>query len=323
MTRPLRILFPGATYHIVARGNERTNIFTSDEDRKRFLSLLERGFNRYKFSLHCYVLMNNHYHLLLESKEANLNQIMHYLNTAYTVYFNHRYKRVGHLFQGRYKAILIDKETYLLEVSRYLHLNPVRSKLANHPEDYRWSSYRAYIGLDRNIPNYLEISWILGQFSSELKEAFKLYKNFVDEGVDKKLRNPFKDVYAQTVLGREDFIERLKDKLDSLKRNSEIPAIRELKKLPTPEDIIYKISKYFNISEEEIKKAHKKNFIPRLIAIYYLREKTELSLVEIGKYFNVTYSAVSQIVKRIKEERKKEEKLQKILDELENLNVKI
>ena len=135
MARPLRIEYPGAFYHITARGNEKKPIFLTDEDRKKFLSLLESAVERYKAMVHCYVLVDNHYHLLLETPQANLSAVVHYINGSYTSYFNNKHDRCGHLFQGRYKAILVDKDTYAVELSRYIHLNPVRAGLGERFTD--------------------------------------------------------------------------------------------------------------------------------------------------------------------------------------------
>ncbi|MCH8056115.1 MAG: transposase, partial [Deltaproteobacteria bacterium] len=145
MARPLRIEYPGATYHVTSRGNERKAIFRGDLDRRKFLELLSSSVEQFILQLHAYVFMDNHYHLLVETPEGGLSRAVRYLNGVYTQYFNRRHRRVGHLFQGRYKAILIDKDSYLAELSRYIHLNPwrVRSGVKD-PLRYRWSSLRAY-----------------------------------------------------------------------------------------------------------------------------------------------------------------------------------
>ncbi|HDO21625.1 MAG TPA: transposase, partial [Nitrospirae bacterium] len=140
MARPLRIEYPGAFYHITSRGNERKDIFKSARDREKFLSYLESSTQRYGAVIHVYCLMTNHYHLLLETPLGNLSQIMRHINGAYTTYFNTRRQRSGHLFQGRYKAIVVDADEYAEELSRYIHLNPVRAGIVERPEEYQWSS---------------------------------------------------------------------------------------------------------------------------------------------------------------------------------------
>jgi putative transposase len=146
MARPLRIVYPGAYYHVMSRGNEQKEIFKSQRDREKFLEYLASANERYGAIIQAYCLMSNHYHLLLETPEGNLPQIMRHINGAYTTYFNVKRKRSGHLFQGRYKAILVDADSYAAELSRYIHLNPIRVGLAERSEDYPWSSYRSYIG---------------------------------------------------------------------------------------------------------------------------------------------------------------------------------
>jgi len=170
MGRPVRIEYVGALYHISSRGNERKKIFLDVEDRIRFLNLLIEYHDRYGILIHSYVLMDNHYHLILETPMGNLLKVMHGINGGYTGYFNRKYKRVGHLFQGRYRAILVEKESYLLPLSRYVHLNPVRAGLVRRPEGYRWSSYRGYIGRERE-EDWVEYAWALSQFAESRKRG--------------------------------------------------------------------------------------------------------------------------------------------------------
>jgi len=181
MTRPLRIEFEGAVYHITSRGNARQAIFLDEEDFTDFLRVLCSVVKRYHFILHTYCLMNNHYHLLIETPYGNLSRGMRQLNGLYTQRFNQRHQRVGHLFQGRYKAILVDKDNYLLELCRYVVLNPVRAKIVKDPKDWRWSSYQATTGY-KGIP-CLTTDWILSQFAREQKAASILYQTFVLSGI--------------------------------------------------------------------------------------------------------------------------------------------
>ena len=145
MARPLRIEYKGAFYHITARGNERKRIFFSKADYEKFKDYLGKAQDKYGYLLHCYMLMTNHYHMLIETPNPNMSKLMHYLNGSYTGYINRRRKRSGHLFQGRYKAILVDADSYFLELSRYIHLNPVRANIVSNPEDCPYSSYSTYI----------------------------------------------------------------------------------------------------------------------------------------------------------------------------------
>ncbi len=182
MARPLRIEYDGAVYHITSRGNERKPIFKDDSDRSIFLESLQNVNKRYNFLCHAYCLMNNHYHLIIETPDGNLSKGMRQLNGVYTQSFNRNNKRVGHVFQGRYKAILIQKDSHLLEVCRYVVLNPVRARAVKKPEEWKWSSYRATAGIDKPHPA-LTTDWITGQFAKRSRTAQKKYREFVAAGV--------------------------------------------------------------------------------------------------------------------------------------------
>src|SRR4030043_486524 len=182
MSRPLRIEFAGAFYHVTSRGNGRKAIFRNGQDRISFLDVLQKVNHRYHWFCHAYCLMNNHYHLIIETPEGNLSRGMRQLNGIYTMSFNRRHRTVGHVFQGRYKAILVEKESYLWEVCRYVVLNPVRANLVRKPEDWRWSSYRGTAGVNKPHSS-LTIGWILGHRGKRKREAAKRYRSFVRDGM--------------------------------------------------------------------------------------------------------------------------------------------
>ena len=205
MARPLRIEYPGAFYHITSRGNERKDIFRSARDREKFLSYPESSTQRYAAVIHVYCLLTNHYHLLLETPLGNLSQIMRHINGAYTTYFNSRRQRSGHLFQGRYKAIVVDADEYAGELSRYIHLNPVRAGIVERPEEYQWSSYQCYIGY-RKKPQWLKTDFISEYFGKKVSTAQKRYRKFVNAFVDKGYGSPLEDTVASTILGGIDFV---------------------------------------------------------------------------------------------------------------------
>ena len=209
MGRPLRIEYPGAFYHVTSRGNEKKAVYGSKADRVRFLSYLKSAHDRYGASIHAFCLMVNHYHLLLETPRANLSQILHHINGAYTNYYNTKRQRSGHLFQGRYKAILVQKDAYLQELSRYIHLNPVRAGLVDHPCAYPWSSYGCYVGL-KTKPDWLATGELLGYFGKDEAVAGAHYRKFVEKGMESGAENPIEEVYASTFLGNEEFIEWVK-----------------------------------------------------------------------------------------------------------------
>lgn len=219
MARPLRIEFAGAVYHLTSRGNEKKAIFRDDMDRENFLTILHSVITRYNWLCHAYCLMDNHYHLLIETLDGNLSIGMRQLNGVYTQSFNKRYQRVGHLFQGRFKAVVIQKESHLMEVIRYVVLNPVRAKIVDNPNQWKWSSYLATAGYKKSHP-CLTTNWILLQFCSEMKTAEEKYQQFVLEG--RELEPVWKDIRAQSVLGDDNFMKTL---VDYVKGKQRIPEI--------------------------------------------------------------------------------------------------
>ena len=314
MSRPLRIEYDGALYHITSRGNEKNPIYRKGEDYQRFLEILSELPQRYGVILHGYVLMGNHYHLLLETSKGNITKVMHYLNATYTGYFNRKYNRVGHLFQGRYKGILIEKERYLLSVSRYIHVNPIRAMITKLPEEYRWSSYPEYIGKEKK-KGWLMSDWILGQYSRDESKAKRQYKAFVEEGLTLK-ESPFESFKEGTILGSEDFIDGIK-KLMKLKKHREIPESRRLTRSIKYEDIMAMASKIFGIREDEVKEAGRRNNLSRKICLYLLRKHTEMSNEEIAGNFGIGYTAVSQAAARLKMEMKENQRLKKTVQAIE------
>lgn len=239
MSRPLRIEYPGACYHVIARGVEKRDIIKGSKDASAFIRLLSRITDRYNFIFYAYCVMSNHYHLLLETPDGNLSRGMHNLNTTYAIGFNKRHERVGHLFQGRYKAFVVEKEEYLLELTRYIVLNPVRAGLVGGPDCYDWSSYREMMGMKR-ASSFLKSGFILSHFSENITVARQLCKEFVYAGLSAKHPEPIKGV----VLGSEGFLQRINAYLERNRKVQEIsrkerfcdrPFLRDI--FSRPEDI--------------------------------------------------------------------------------------
>jgi putative transposase len=182
MTRPLRVEYPGALYHVLSRGNAKQGIFEDDRDRQAFLLILDATVSRLHWICHAYCLMQNHYHLMVETPDANLSRGMRQLNGVYAQAFNRRHGRVGHLLQGRFSAKLVDRDNYFLELARYLVLNPVRSGHVDGPSGWRWSNYRATAGL-ANGPSFLETGFTLRMFADDVRSAVESYRRFVLEGM--------------------------------------------------------------------------------------------------------------------------------------------
>lgn len=230
MSRPIRIEFPDALYHVTARGDRREDIFEDEQDRLMFLSTLGRVVEQFNWICHAYCLMDNHYHLMIQTPDGNLSKGMRQLNGVYTQASNRRYRRVGHLFQGRFKAILVDSDAYLLELTRYVVLNPVRAGMVKDPEDWLWSSYRASVGLETAAP-WLAVDGLLAQFAKQRGLAQQRYAQFVAEGG--MTASPWRGIKAQVFLGDERFVQRMQAHSQAGKDDVQIPFAQR-RPLPPP-----------------------------------------------------------------------------------------
>ncbi|MBN2581341.1 MAG: transposase [Pirellulales bacterium] len=248
MARPLRIQFAGAIYHVMSRGIERRAIVRDDADRQRRLDWLRRTVETHGWRLHAFVLMNNHDHLFVETPEPNLAAGMQYYNGSYTSYFNRRHRRVGHLFQGRYRGHLIDEEGYFLEVSRYLHLNPVRARLVRRPEDWPWSSFAGYRQVRRTL-SWVTYHRVLGEFGTDSLKARRAYERFVRAGIDDLPSSPFTDAVAGLIVGSTEFVARIRGLLKDRPEDPALPQVQRLKRRPTLEEIVATVSSHFGQSQ--------------------------------------------------------------------------
>ncbi len=230
MARPLRIEYPGAIFHVTSRGNAQRKVFLDDEDRVSFLATLAWVVERFGWICHAYCLMDNHFHLIIETPEPNLSRGMRQFNGVYTQRFNRRHRKVGHLFHGRFKSILVERDSYLLELCRYVVLNPVRAKMVKLAQDYTWSSYRPTLGLDL-IPPGLSVDWLLGQFAKTKPVARQRYATFVREGLG--LASPWKGLKGQVLLGGDAFVAKLAPALGASEAIKEIPKRQRKLHRPT------------------------------------------------------------------------------------------
>ncbi|NIQ37089.1 MAG: hypothetical protein GTN81_00640 [Proteobacteria bacterium] len=317
MARPLRIEYQGAFYHITARGNEKRAIFRENRDYDRFLILLGRMHERYGIQIHAYVLMPNHYHLLMETPQGNLVAIMHDLNTAYTNYFNKKYERVGHLFQGRYRGILVDRDPYLLELSRYIHLNPVRAGIVQSPEKYRWSSYIGYIS-SKSAQEWLFTDLVLAQVGADLRKAQKAYRGFVERGLREEISDPLQEAIHGVVIGGAEFWQKVKDRFLETSKDQEIPRLREIHQRRDLEAIVERVATFYDVSRYRILRKERPAHHATQVAIYLCRKKTDLSLKEIGTFFgNRHYTAVSVAHRRVEERRQSDSRFDQELKQIE------
>ncbi|HLE17118.1 MAG TPA: transposase [Syntrophales bacterium] len=280
MARPLRIEYPNAVHHVTSRGNARNKIFLGDQDRENFLFVLDAVVKRHNWLCHAYCLMDNHYHLMIETPDANLSRGTRQLNGVYTQKYNWWHSKTGHLFQGRYKSILVDKENYLLELCRYVVLNPVRANMVEKPEEWKWSSYGATAGL-KTVPNYLTVDWILGLFSNNKAEAQKRYRKFVREGIH--TGSPWDDLQGQILLGEEGFIEKYKDLLSDKEQIKEIPRPQRYVSRP-------RLSKLLSKEDKTTRRNRQ---------VYAAHVKYGYTLKEIADHIEIHYTTVSKAIKSL------------------------
>jgi REP element-mobilizing transposase RayT len=283
MARPLRLEYPGAVYHVTARGNAREVIFQDDGDRATFLGILGRVIERYHWLCHAYCLMGNHYHLMVETPDGNLSAGMRQLNGIYTQTFNRRHGRVGHVLQGRFKAILVDKDSYLLELCRYIVLNPVRAKMVKQPKNYSWSSYRAMAGLS-SAPAFLTRDWLLAQFGRQRRMAEKRFREFVAQGMSQP--SPWDKLTGQILLGPESFVKKTARKLKASETIREIPRLQRHAARPG-------LNTLFPESGFRDKAARDR-------AIHRAHREHGYTLSEIGRKLDLHYTTISKVVNRDK-----------------------
>ena len=225
MARPPRLEFPGAFYHIIVRGNQRQDIFIESQDRIEYLKRLKRYKKECGFILYAYVLMANHIHLLIETRDTPISKIMQLINLTYTQYFNKKYNKIGHLFQGRYKSFLCDRDEYLLSLVRYIHLNPVRANLVKGPGEFRWSSHKDYLTEAKGL---VDTHRILRVFSEKGLQAWRGYSDFMDDAVGKKMNEDFYRVIGQQVLGSDKFLEQVESKVGKMDQPIRKPSLQQI-----------------------------------------------------------------------------------------------
>lgn len=303
MTRPLRIEFPGAYYHLMNKGERGNPIFHDGTDRKIFLALLASASEMFHVRVLAFSLMDNHYHLLLQTIEANLSRVMHYLNAVYTQKYNRKYKCGGHVFQGRYKAILIDRNNYLLEASRYIHLNPVRAGLVKVPEKHLWTSHRLYLGLARP-PAWVYVDEILSFFGKDKHSSRRAFDRFVGQGVSDHVMKIYTQKRMPAILGSNAFIERMRAVyLDEYAGDYELPEAKRIGRVPL-QKIADAVASHYKLGTAELMHGRRKfKNQPRRLALYIARKHAGYPLRAIGAFFHIgSYTGVSTIVQRVQKE---------------------
>jgi len=300
MGRPHRIEFPGALYHIINRGNNKNPTFLDEMDYKVFLKFLYEIKKEKNFILYCYCLMPNHFHFLLETIHEPLSKIMQMFLSSYSHYFNKRHNKVGHLFQDRYKAIICDKENYFLALLRYIHLNPVRAKLTDNPDDYKWSSHQNYIGKIQN--NHLAIEKVFNSIGGSLLSGYNTYISLINSKLDDNFQNDLKKSYKKCVLGTDEFINRLnlpKQEPDSMPRLISVNPVNK----PALPEILDEVSKEFGVSGESIisnSQIHFTNYARKMFS-YRSIKKHGYTLKEVADFIDKDPSRIYRYVKEIRQ----------------------
>jgi len=326
MARALRIQYPGAYYHVSCRGNQREDIFRDEEDREIFLEKLSLSRDIFNISILSYVLMNNHFHFLLTTPDGNLSEFMRHFNIVYTSAFNRRHSRVGHLYQGRYKSFLVEADSYLLELSRYIHLNAVRVKARKKKSakgkwnallTYPWSSLGGYLDLRKRNP-LVSYEMVLSYVGGDNKAGREEYGKFVKKGLAGDAENPLETGKGTGIVGSGDFVQRVKEKyLKKPKGAREQPELRELQKVFEPEELLDTFSSMTDIPREKLcrrgRNSDERAMLMELLYRFCMTTQPQIGALVGG----VDYSAVSQARSRLK---KKFEKNQRLKDRFEEIS---
>ncbi len=322
MARPLRIQYENAYYHVTCRGNSGQAIFSSDADRVAFLDRLERSSDIYQTEVLAYVLMSNHFHLFVKTPLGNLQEVMRHFNISYTSYYNWKHDQRGHLYQGRYKSFLVEADNYLQEVSRYIHLNPVRVKLRGsmgleekrrYLRDYPWSSYGGYLLRGRRRA-FLRVGEILAYWGGDTAKGRRSYEGFVVEGISEKRQSPLEKGIGHGIIGESEFIEKIREKyLDSETDLRELPAVKKILAQVEPERIMGVLCEVFGVRREEVlRKGYQGG--GRGVLMEMLYRYGGMNQREIGELMGVDYSAVSVMRKRLLEVQGKNPELSALLE---------
>ncbi len=311
MARPARVEYEGAFYHVMNRGNGSEKIFIDKKDRHKFYEILGSVEKKHGIVIYAFVLMSNHYHILLETQFANLSRAVQQLNGDFALYFTRRHKKPGHLFQGRFKAMLVEKEAYLLELSRYIHLNPFRAGMVKRPEKYKWSSLSAFFKGEIKLPFTLHGEWILSTFGKKRGIAVRRYVEFVREGM-KNQENPGLEASGGWILGREKWVEKIIEKWVDFS-SKELTGVKPLKVRIPVDKMERVVCGEFKVTEDDLSK-NTYNNLARSAIIYLTVNCCGLKLKEAGeRYGGINDSAVNKSITRFRN----------LLAKNNNLNLKL
>jgi len=308
MSRPLRIEYPDAWYHVMNRGRRREKIFLTDRDRRAFIKVLQEASELWNFKIAAFCLMANHYHLLIQTPDSNLSRGMRHINGVYTQRFNREHKTDGQLFRGRYKSVLVEADNHLLEALRYIHKNPLKSGMINTLSAYRWSSHQGYVSKAKKW-SWLHKDDILTMLSPTKKRQKSAYLDFVAQGEPEEIEKFYSLKNLPSILGSDLFKETIRDNFYALANQPEIPESKFL--APNVNRVILAVCTFYRVSQEElfISKRGNKN-LPRDVSVYLVRHLCHMTLPCIGREFGIqSYSTVSSIVQRVKLQIKQDKRL--------------
>jgi REP element-mobilizing transposase RayT len=319
MSRPWRIEYEGALYHLLSRGNERNAIFVNDKDRYIFLDVVAETAQRFDVDIFTYVLMDNHYHLLVRTNQANLKKAMHWFGTTYTQRFNRRHFRNGHLFQGRYKSIIVQNDAYLLQLSYYIHRNPVRAGIVRRLADYRWSSFKVY-AYGQKGPEWLSTDLIFSQLGGD-PDCHRRYREKVQEYALEE-KHIFEDLHHSLILGSKQFVDDIRKKYLPAEPDLSLPQQMQVAKTFDPGEYLRKAQQMFGCDVEHFVRAKRLSGSDKAIRdtlVYGIWRTGQLSNQQIGNLLGISYSGVSHAVKSVKNSLKNNPKLQREFNRLNSL----
>ena len=318
MARPLRVDIPEGVYHVTARGLEKRQIVRDRVDRQKWTELLGQVAKRRDWRVYAWALLENHYHLFLCVPHADLSQGMHDLNAGYVSVFNRRHRRCGPLFQGRFKGILVQEEYHYWELTRYVHLNPVRAGLVSDPEAYSWSSCALYF--QRSLaPRWLAWEEILVEHGASTEVAERAYRRFLQEGLSKNCPSPLDKATASTLLGEPAFVERMKARLQEQLPEREVPAARKLRVSLGADEVVQAVCTHFSVDMAHVLCKRSRSGRARTIAMYLCRHMTRGTLEDLGGYFGgVNAQSISNAFNRIRQERQRDVSLDRRLRAIES-----
>lgn len=308
MSRPLRIEFPGAWYHIMNRGRRYESIFSDKKDYQMFIDLMMEISEMWNVNIAAYCLMTNHYHILLQTPNGNISRCMRHLNGVYTQRYNRRYKLDGQLFRGRYKSILVGNDEHLIQIVRYIHKNPVKAGRVKEMSQYKWSSYNGYLS-NSDKWKWLYKGLIVSMIAPQEQGRLKTLKEFMQQDNSENIKRLFSSKNRPSIFGSEEFIKKIKSQYYTNKKSYEVPESKKIS--PESDTIIKAVCEHYGVPFNVLLETRRGQFNePRNIAVYLLRQIRGDSLLEIGELFGIrAYSTVSSIIRRIAKMERTEKKI--------------